>query len=90
MEVSVEVTPKAITLTVDDAGSPLPASAKRSFLAFEMHAGQYGRPSGLSLFVAAELSASLGARLELSDVAVRETAVGTTGGGLRAIVTFPL
>jgi hypothetical protein len=66
-------------LLVDDAGSPLPASARRAFLALETHAGAYGRPSGLPIFMAAELASCLGARLELSD---------SPAGGLRAAVTF--
>lgn len=67
-------------MLVDDAGSPLPASARRSFLALETHAGAYGRPTGLPIFMAAELASCLGARLELSD---------SPTGGLRAAVTFP-
>jgi hypothetical protein len=71
--------PAGPRLVVDDAGSPLPASARRSFLALETHAGAYGRPSGLPIFMAAELASCLGARLELSD---------SPAGGLRAAVTF--
>jgi two-component system, OmpR family, sensor kinase len=67
-------------LIVDDAGSPLPASGRRTFLSLETHAGAYGRPSGLPIFLAAELAACQGATLELSD------APGT--GGLRVAVTF--
>jgi two-component system OmpR family sensor kinase len=69
-------------LIVDDAGSPLPASARRAFLALETHAGQYGRPSGLPIFMAAELASCLGARLELSDAPPEK------GTGLRVTVTF--
>jgi hypothetical protein len=80
----VEVTiipddPQGPRLHVDDAGPPLPASARRAFLALETHAGQYGRPSGLPIFMAAELASCIGARLELSD---------SQGGGLRVSVTF--
>ena len=67
-------------LVVDDTGSALPASGRRAFLALETHAGQYGRPSGLPIFMAAELASSIGARLELSDA--------PAGGGLRVTVTF--
>lgn len=75
---------------VDDGGSPLPASGRRAFLALEAQAGQYGRPSALPIFMAAELAASVGARLELSDAPAREAAAsgGATGGGLRVAVTF--
>ena len=78
-------------LVVDDAGSPLPASGRRAFLALETHAGQYARPSGLPIFMAAELAACIGARLELSDAPVRsaDDAIGPAGGGLRVAVTFP-
>jgi len=71
---------KGPQLVIDDAGSPLPASGRRSFLALETHAGAYGRPSALPIFLAAELAACQGAALELSD------APGT--GGLRVGVTF--
>jgi len=80
--------PSGARLVVDDAGSPLPASGRRAFLALEAHAGQYGRPSGLPIFMAAELAACIGARLELSDAPSRESAEGTVGGGLRVAVTF--
>jgi two-component system OmpR family sensor kinase len=92
VEISVADDPAGPRLVVDDAGSPLPASGRRSFLALETHAGQYARPSGLPLFMAAELAACVGARLELSDAPVREgvdaTAGGPAGGGLRVAVTF--
>lgn len=68
-----------VRLVVDDAGSPLPASGRRQFLALETHAGAYGRPSGLPIFLAAELAACQGAMLELSDA---------QAGGLRVTVTF--
>jgi signal transduction histidine kinase len=54
-------------LIVDDAGASLPASGRRAFLALETHAGAYGRPSGVPIFLAAELAACQGAMLELSD-----------------------
>jgi len=79
VEVSVTDDPTGARLVVDDAGSPLPASARRAFLALETHAGAYARPSGLPIFLAAELAASFGARVELSDAPL---------GGLRVAVTF--
>jgi hypothetical protein len=79
--------PAGPRLVVDDAGAPLPASGRRAFLALETHAGQYGRPSGLPIFMAAELASCLGARLELSDAPANPSTSG--GGGLRVAVTFP-
>ena len=86
-------------LVVDDAGSPLPASGRRAFLALETHAGAYGRPSGLPIFLAAELAACQGAMLELSDApqnkkqesvdaADASSKPSDTGGGLRVTVRF--
>ena len=92
VEISVGGDAAGARLVVDDAGSPLPASGRRAFLALETHAGQYARPSGLPIFMAAELAACLGARLELSDAPAREAAAGATGpagGGLRVAVTLP-
>jgi two-component system, OmpR family, sensor kinase len=94
VEISVAADPNGARLVVDDAGSPLPASGRRAFLALETHAGQYGRPSGLPIFMAAELAACIGARLELSDAPLRQPAgadgsgEGPVGGGLRVAVTF--
>ena len=88
VEISIAADPSSPRLVVDDAGSPLPASGRRAFLALEAHAGQYGRPSGLPIFMAAELAACIGARLELSDAPSRESADGPLGGGLRVAVTF--
>ncbi len=65
---------------VDDSGSPLPASGRRSFLSLETDAGGYGRPSALPLFLAAELATAIGARLEITD---------SSSGGVRVAVTFP-
>lgn len=76
-------------LIVDDAGPALPASGRRAFLALETHAGAYGRPSGLPIFLAAELAACQGAMLELSDAPIKPAGEGGTGtGGLRVAVTF--
>jgi signal transduction histidine kinase len=91
VEVSATEDPAGPRLVVDDAGSPLPASGRRAFLALETHAGQYARPSGLPIFMAAELAACIGARLELSDAPSRPAespASGPSGGGLRVAVTF--
>jgi hypothetical protein len=89
VEISAVEDGNGARLVVDDAGSPLPASGRRAFLALETHAGQYGRPSGLPIFMAAELAACIGARLDLSDAPVKAGASGPLGGGLRVAVTFP-
>lgn len=81
VEISVADDPAGLRLTVDDAGPALPASGRRGFLALEQHAGAYGRPSGLPIFMAAELAGCIGARLELSDAPAAM-------GGLRVAVTF--
>jgi two-component system, OmpR family, sensor kinase len=92
VEISVSRDLAGPRLVVDDAGSPLPASGRRAFLALETHAGHYARPSGLPIFMASELAACIGARLELSDAPVRDgadgQAAGPSGGGLRVAVTF--
>jgi signal transduction histidine kinase len=80
VEIQIQAEENAARVVVDDAGSALPASARRSFLLLETHAGAYGRPSGLPIFMAAELAVCLGAQLELSDAPI---------GGLRVAVTFP-
>lgn len=66
-------------LVIDDGGQPLPASARRAFLALETHAGAYGRPSALPIFMAAEIAAHQGAALSLDDA---------PRGGVRVVVTF--
>lgn len=97
---SVEVTVVApdgnagARLVIDDSGSSLPASGRRAFLALETHAGAYGRPSGLPIFLAAELAACQGAMLELSDAPLRAQTAGAGSApdagasGLRVAVTF--
>ena len=67
-------------LVVDDTGTSLPGSARRPLLALEVEPGTFGRPSGVSLFVAAEIALAQGALFELGDVAA---------GGVRVTVTFP-
>ena len=67
-------------LVVDDTGTSLPASARRALLGLEVEPGTFGRPSGVALFVASEISAALGALLEIGD---------TAAGGVRVTVTFP-
>jgi signal transduction histidine kinase len=67
-------------ILVDDAGAPLPASARRAFLALELDPGTYGRPSSLPLYICGEIASAQGALLELLDA---------ESGGLRVMVTFP-
>jgi signal transduction histidine kinase len=66
-------------VVVDDAGPPLPASARRSFLSLEGDPGAHGRASNVPLHIGAEIAATHGARMELSDAPL---------GGLRVVVTF--
>jgi signal transduction histidine kinase len=65
---------------VDDAGTILPAVARRALLALEVEPGTFGRPSGVGLFAASEVAAAQGGRLEVSDA---------PSGGLRVSVVFP-
>jgi hypothetical protein len=67
-------------VVVDDAGTPLPASARRGLLALELEPGTYGRPAGVALFLASEIAASQGALLEVGDAQAT--------GGVRVTVTF--
>jgi signal transduction histidine kinase len=72
-------------VTVDDAGAPLPVSARRAFLALELDPGTYGRPSSLPLYICGEIASAQGALLELGDAPPNEKGAG----GLRVTVTFP-
>jgi hypothetical protein len=87
-------------VVVDDAGTTLPASARRALVALEVVPGTFGRPSSVPLFVAAELAAAQGAQLDLADSPAQQAPPSTKGpeapseprvigGGVRAIVTFP-
>ena len=66
-------------IQVDDAGPPLPATARKAFVGLETEPGTYGRPTSLPLYVAAALASWQGATFELAD---------TPEGGLRVRVTF--
>jgi len=72
-------------MVVDDGGTILPAAARLALLALEVEPGTFGRPSGVGLFLAAEIAAAQGALLELGDAPV----VDGRGGGVRVSVTFP-
>ncbi len=67
-------------LVVEDAGAPLPASARRAFVGLEIEPGTHGRATSVPLYVANEIASWMGALLELADA---------DAGGLRVIVTFP-
>lgn len=86
----VDVTVEALAgggvrLVVDDSGAALPVAGRRAYVTLETHAGAYGRPSGLPVFLAAEVSACNRAVLELADVPDRDP---TSPTGLRVSVTF--
>lgn len=72
-------------IVFDDGGTVLPAAARRALLALEVEPGTFGRPSGVGLFVAAEIAAAQGALMEIGDAPVE----GGRGGGVRVTVTFP-
>jgi signal transduction histidine kinase len=72
-------------IVIDDGGTIMPAAARRSLLGLEVEPGTFGRPSGVGLFVAAEIAAAQGALLEIADVPVQSG----HGGGVRVTVTFP-
>mgnify|MGYP000984667072 CR=1 FL=1 len=79
VDIIVTANARGPRLVVEDAGSPLPVPARRSFLALETHAQNYGRPSGVPLFLASELAVHDNAALELADSPL---------GGLSVAVTF--
>ncbi len=70
---------------IDDAGTSLPASARRALLALEVEPGTYGRPSALPLYVAGELVAYQGGVLDVSDSPTDQE----RATGVRVTVTFP-
>jgi signal transduction histidine kinase len=67
-------------LIVDDTGTSLPGSARRPLVSLEVEPGTFGRPSGVGLFIAAEIALAEGALLEVGDA---------PAGGVRVTVTFP-
>ncbi len=67
-------------MVVDDSGTSLPAAARRALLALEVEPGTFGRPTGVALFIAAEIALAQGALLEIGDA---------PAGGVRVTVTFP-
>jgi signal transduction histidine kinase len=67
-------------LVVDDTGTSLPASARRSLLTLDVEPGTYGRPTAVPLYCASEIATYVGASFELADA---------PAGGLRVMVTFP-
>jgi hypothetical protein len=73
-------------IVVDDAGTILPAGARRPLLSLEVEPGTFGRPGSVALFVAAEIATAQGALLEIADAPLLEEG---RGGGVRVSVTFP-
>ncbi|MDP8998746.1 MAG: hypothetical protein M3O46_01395, partial [Myxococcota bacterium] len=84
-----------VRIVVDDAGTILPASARRALLALEVEPGTFGRPSSVALSIAAEIATAQGALFELSDgppqgaTGERGSGGRGLGGGVRVVVTFP-
>ncbi len=69
----------ALTLTVDDGGTTVPASAHGTLVTHDVEPTSVGRPGGIGLITAGAIARHLGASLELGDAA---------GGGVRVTVTF--
>jgi two-component system OmpR family sensor kinase len=67
-------------LLVDDSGTSLPGAARKALLALEVEPGTFGRPTGVALFIAAEIALAQGALLDIGDA---------PAGGVRVTVTFP-
>jgi signal transduction histidine kinase len=92
-------------IVVDDAGTILPAGARRALLSLEVEPGTFGRPSSVALFVAAEIASAQGAHFEIADSPLDDAPPvsgegprntnETTGprntnvNGVRVSVTFP-
>jgi signal transduction histidine kinase len=87
--VAVDVRPRegdlGWSVTVDDSGVPLPAGARGALLGLKVEPGTFGRPSSVSLFIAAEIAAAQGAVFDIGDA----PADSGSGGGVRVTVTFP-
>jgi two-component system, OmpR family, sensor kinase len=88
--VAVDVHPRegelGWSVTVDDSGVPLPAGARGALLGLKVEPGTFGRPSSVSLFIAAEIAAAQGAVFDIGDAPVDSG----SGGGVRVTVTFPV
>jgi signal transduction histidine kinase len=67
-------------LVVDDSGTSLPGAARKALLALEVEPGTFGRPSGVALFISAEIALAQGALLDIGDA---------PAGGVRVSVTLP-
>jgi hypothetical protein len=55
-------------------------------LGLKVEPGTFGRPSSVSLFIAAEIAAAQGAVFDIGDAPVDSG----SGGGVRVTVTFPV
>jgi signal transduction histidine kinase len=86
--------PLGARIVVDDAGTILPAAARRALLSLEVEPGTFGRPSSVGLFMAAEIASAQGAHFEITDAPVEGFAGGSgdggarDSGGVRVSVTF--
>src|SRR5262249_54455972 len=72
--------PEAVVITFDDAGPPLPASARTGVLSRDFEAIAHGRPSNLSLIAANAVAANLSFPMEIED---------GPNGGTRVRLTHP-
>jgi two-component system, OmpR family, sensor kinase len=72
--------PNGVAFTFDDAGPPLPPSARGGVLSREFEALAFGRPRSLSLIAAYAISASLRYPIEIED---------SPSGGARVRLTLP-
>jgi two-component system OmpR family sensor kinase len=65
--VELKETPTAFHFTVDDAGPPLPPSARGSVLSRDFDAMAHGRPQGLALIAASTIASHLRLVLDLEE-----------------------
>ncbi len=65
--IELKEAPTAFHLTVDDAGAPLPPSARGSVLSRDFDAMAHGRPQGLALIAASTIASHLRLVLDLEE-----------------------
>jgi two-component system, OmpR family, sensor kinase len=63
-------------IVVDDAGTILPAAARKTLVSLEVAPGTFGRPSSVPLFLAAEMASAQGAQLDIADAPPERIAPG--------------
>jgi signal transduction histidine kinase len=78
--VELAETPTAYHITFDDAGTPLPSSARASLLSRDFDAIALGRPQGLALIAASTIAAHLRLTLDVEEA---------PRGGTRVRVALP-